>query len=816
MKTKHLVAMALPLAFTACSQEELINENNQATTSERKVVENVVFKFNAEADSRMHFDEEYKWDAGDKFGACLMDQFRTAMTGDFTWEKWFNQFELVDYLHTNYPFTRDENGSWTNTEAVMQEGNYFFYYPYNNNLGGQRTPIQLNVPTDQIVKDGQKTSSVLDYQMFVAYAPVVADPSKGNHETITNLTMEPLLAYPAFNITNNTGNPFTITRIALGGVDGFKSLEFPTIFEVKPSSGKFNGLEFVTGDKTEEEKREAVIKIVEASEENTVSKVTLQFGEKGKALNNSESFTSYVMLPTPNMLGNKDEKIDKLYLYIYTDKGLVTVDLSTEDRDDMNDDDIKLQNALTSYKFNDGSISYITLDERAFKTPGKMQVSSTSDLTDFVVWNKNTRNTIKAEVLGDITISKDVYDVLAQNKNLHLELSGNGKVTIPNDAPKEAIDLISLNSSNLSIVNNADLTISKDIKGGFASIENNANMTWVSSSYSGELFSNNVNIINNGTIVLNKKGMKIDLSSLEFKNYGEVIVKSNAEIIYTSEYFKYGKFENEGKLTINENVSLTGVFNNTFNKETVKYGTIEVNGVFEAKGTNEGYIIVGENGSFKATGFTNNDKIVYAPNKSHEPKVLNSGVVNGIINNGIIEISNENARLQSDPNSNGRIDNTKLSPYVQKATNETIFVEIVEDKNATEIARIVKASNAKELRIKGNVTIDPEEGKNTVTIKGEEEELNVIAIGDLNFIGKQNTMISFIANQGEWLQNSPAKFTVENGTVTKVVSGITVDFGKGKVEGTGKILIQSGAEFICGVDKPANAEVYGKWTNSNK
>ncbi|MDY3266489.1 MAG: fimbrillin family protein, partial [Phocaeicola sp.] len=162
MKTKHLVAMALPLAFTACSQEELINENNQATTSERKVVENVVFKFNAEADSRMHFDEEYKWDAGDKFGACLMDQFGTAMIGDFTWEKWFAQFELVDYLHTNYPFTRDENGSWTNAEAVMQEGNYFFYYPYNNNLGGQRTPIQLNVPTDQIVKDGQKTSSVLD------------------------------------------------------------------------------------------------------------------------------------------------------------------------------------------------------------------------------------------------------------------------------------------------------------------------------------------------------------------------------------------------------------------------------------------------------------------------------------------------------------------------------------------------------------------------------------------------------------------------------------------------------------------------------
>ncbi|MDY3266454.1 MAG: hypothetical protein SOX26_02805 [Phocaeicola sp.] len=214
------------------------------------------------------------------------------------------------------------------------------------------------------------------------------------------------------------------------------------------------------------------------------------------------------------------------------------------------------------------------------------------------------------------------------------------------------------------------------------------------------------------------------------------------------------------------------------------------------------------------TNVWNYNRAYYYPNGAliYQSTIENSGVVKGIYNNdGIVNMVTKNARYESKENSKGRINNTVLSPYVQKTSDEIIFVKITEDKNATEIANIVKASNAKELQISGTITIDKD-----VVVKGEEKELEVIAIGNLNFVGKEKSKISFIASDGEWLQNSSAKFTVNNGVTAKVVSGTIVDFGFGEVESNGKILVQSGAEFICGIDKPANAEVYGKWTNKNR
>ena len=115
--------MALPLLFAACSQEELVSDNSNSLTG-RKTVQNVVINTDVPA-TRMEFGNGYEWVAGDQFGACLMDEFTPSNDGN-----WWNDFTLVDYIQTNYPFTRQESKNWT-SEAVMQEGNYFFYFPYN-------------------------------------------------------------------------------------------------------------------------------------------------------------------------------------------------------------------------------------------------------------------------------------------------------------------------------------------------------------------------------------------------------------------------------------------------------------------------------------------------------------------------------------------------------------------------------------------------------------------------------------------------------------------------------------------------------------
>lgn len=803
MKTKHLVAMALPLVFTACSQEELVNENTQTTTS-RKVVENVVFNFGVDSESRMAFDGiGYTWEKGDKFGACLMDEMVGTMDSDFSWDAWFKQFKLVDYIHSNYPFTRQENKSWTNAEAVMQEGNYFFYYPYNYNLGGKRTPIRMNVPTVQYLSDEEATYKVLDEQMFVAYAPIVADPSKGDHETVTNLTMEPLLAFPAFNITNNTGTPFTISRIAIGGKDGDNAIGFPTVFEVKPAVGSFDGFNYyVNPETTVADKRQSLLDIVTTNDDDLFSStVSVVFGENGKILENSKSFTSYVMLPAMDKLKGVSGDIDGLKLYIYTNKGLVTVPLNTnEGGSDTNNDDIKVQNALTKYMYNDGHITYITLDEKAFATPSKMDVASTRDLEDLVEWNKNTQSTITAVLSQNVTITKKVYDVLAANNKLTLNLTASTsdvKVLIPEDAPANAFDEISFNNikdtQNVETVENyAKVNLTKNILSSANNFVNYGDMTWTSNQTVG-------NFKNKGQLSLNKKDMSVVVSST-FENYGTFNVLANAVV---------SELENYKEMTINKDVIFTsGEFRNLYNSLD-EYGVLNVNGTLKGELTSNATVIVGASGYINVDSeSTNNTNEIVDQNGVilYSSSIQNSGVISGIMNSGTIVMVTKEARLTSSSYSHGYVNNTICSPYVAKVSNETIYAEVNGDSKASEIAKIVAESNAAELRLSGNLTIDPKEDESVVLVKGQQSNFEVVAIGNLNIIPSKNGAEIGFKNIG----NKYAGFTVNPYVTSKVATGSI--FSVGTVKNNGKIIVEANATVWSDSAKPNGVELYGFWT----
>lgn len=812
MKTRHLAAMAMPLLLVACSQEELLNSNENTSLSNRKVVENVTIRFD-EPTTRLAFDGEYKWENGDKFGACLMDEF-----GVENLNNWFGQFTLIDYIQSNYPFTRQDDGNWTNTEAVMQEGNYFFYYPYNSNLGGKRTPIRIIVPTNQVLEDGAATSSVLDNQLFAAYAPIVADPTKGDHEVITNLTMEPLLAFPAFNITNNTGNPFTVYRIAITGTDGSQAIAFPTVLEVKPATGGFKNGDFASMNAKNQ--RAEIMKIVSDNDEDVTSKVCLVFGEKGQTLNNGGKFTSYIMLPPASMLDNNtDGKLDGLKLELYTDKGLVTIDLSKDDTQDMNGDDIKVQNPLTTYEYNDGHITYITLDEKAFRTPGEMNISSTRDLEDLVTWNKNTQGTIVANIANDVTLSKAVYDVLAANSKLNLQLEGTAKVTIPTDAPANALNRVQFVAGNkLAVVNEANLTLSANFAAAApASLTNDEGASIV---VAGNEFTAN-NLVNKGTITFdsaNDKAISIAITKIgDFTNdvTGKVVFASDAN-------YSFG-ITNWGEMTINEKTTLTGKIINEAEAINNGYvdGKIYVNGNWVLEGNinsvNKGKIVVAKTGTIEVpsgAAYYNKGSFSYnigSKGYMYDAMIENSGVIKNITNNSFIIMEDADARLQSEASSDGYVDNTVLSPYVQKSTKESIYVVVSGEKKASEVANLVKQSNAKILYISGTLTIDPAEDETEVAIIGEEADLSVIVDGNLNIKGEDGNKVWF-----KGATNQP-KFIVESGT-TILESGAKLGLGTGSVTvyDSAKLIIQAGAEILCGTVKPetGNVEVYGTWTKN--
>ena len=801
MRTKHLLvsAMALPLLFTACTQDELVSENGSSPAlANRKTVENVTINM-TEPSTRMAFGNGYEWVAGDQFGACLMDEYQDRNTTGSWWE----DFTLVDYIQTNYPFTRQESANWT-SEAVMQEGNYFFYFPYNYNLGGKRTPIRLTVPTEQYVKDGEATSTVLNNQLFLAYSPIIAE--EGKEKEVLDLTMQPVLAFPAFNLKNVGTGSLKVKRIAFAA-DG---KQWPGEYELKATNfagadGKFEKMD----DKAQ---RAALVGQLSSVTEKEASKVVVTFGEEGIELSSQEAMWAYIMLPPSTNLSNPK-------LYIYTDKGLGIADLSVPHTDaGTTAKNITNDRALTSFDYNDGAAVYITFDNTAMDQPFDMEMSSTSDLEDLVEWSKNnTDATLTATVAGDqVEITKKIYDILEANKNMVLNLTSisPATVTIPADAPVNALDRINvLENNQITLVNKADVTIAADLDhdGGQSVYDapkvlvNEGNISFNSADHhlSGTEF------VNNGTVVLNKKGLTLyGIGNHQFKNNGTMIVAANATVSDAPTYGGYG-IDNYGTLTLNEGIELNGRIDN----KKVEYecmGTINVNGAWKAaKGTNEGIIIVSETGSIVATSLENTAVKLHNQKGDviKEAVIENSGAVNNVKNNGTIKMMTASARLVTESSSTGDIDNTEGSNYVTKQNNETVFCVVTEAVTAAELNGIVKDANAKRLDISGTITISNDDKVTDVTV--EVEEVNVT--GDLKIDGADKTL-RFVNGTTGTIRN------ISTGTTELTARSVLSLGALNKCDGTVNLaddatLIIANNASLYGIQGTIGGMVenYGKW-----
>lgn len=839
MKTKTLVsAMALPLLLVACSQDEFVSQSTNLSQDGRKVVENVTINFE-EPTTRLTIDGvNYKWVEGDVFGACLMDEFTSSDLAAYPNEAWWNQFTLKDYIQTNYPFTRGagENAGWT-SEAVMQEGNYFFYLPYNSNLGGKRTPIQMEMPTEQYV-DPSKPTDVLGDQLFVAYAPVYADEEK-EHESLS-LKMQPLLAFPVFNLKNVGTGSLTIKRIAFIADGGFSK-----ILEVKPAEGKFSGKTFLTYTK-DEDQRNALKGIVEYSQKEIAEKITAHLGEEGYVLGSQKDVSIIMLIPESDTRTGEEYKDPKLY--IYSDAGLAIADLSKEHKDGGKEDgvtNITNDRKLTEVKYNDGARVNITFDNTSFAQPGDMIVSSTADLEDLVEWSaENTDATavLTAKIQGDnVKISKKVCELMNANEKLNLAVTTADSeeeaitVTIPADASANALDRIAFN--NVNVINKANLTVAEDF--GF----NNTNKTGIveltneegaSITLSGNSYGlTQTNVVNKGTITFkaaNGKAMSVTAGNaptgteitIENTSKGTMVVATNVNV-------NQGGIINKGTFTLNEKVELTARIVNGATE--TKDGVINVNGKWTLNfqtGANYGIINVAKTGTIvvpQGAVFTNCYNTIYSNGALvYQGRIINDGYIYGVNNSSttnvgmaLIVINNNAAVLESAEGSTGMVDNTKQSPYVQKVAGETMYANVSGDYKASEIKKIVSASNANLLYLSGTITIDPEEGETEVAVIGEQETLNVIAIDDLTIKAtKAGDKVWFGA--GGTTGAKVANFIVNAGT-TDLTTGAKLGFQTGTVtvEEGAKLLIQAGAEILCGSDKPASSNVVcaGTWTKNN-
>ena len=167
MRTKHLFyTAAMAALFAACVNDdfETISKGQNAANDGRPVVSDVKLVFgDPEAETRLVFDPNrgYGWEANDTIGALLMDNV-IAHEGT-----WLEKYELIDDIHTSYPFTYNRTDRSWGCNTKMLEGNYFFAYPWEDYDGKRRVAHSLTNQQQNGVTEAQKYVSYAENQFFI-------------------------------------------------------------------------------------------------------------------------------------------------------------------------------------------------------------------------------------------------------------------------------------------------------------------------------------------------------------------------------------------------------------------------------------------------------------------------------------------------------------------------------------------------------------------------------------------------------------------------------------------------------------------------
>lgn len=164
MRTKHiLTALVFPALFAACTADEFNDSITNGSTAERaQLSENFKLNFDG-ADTRFSAgdpDESlyFTYEVGDTIGGAIADQYSGG-----------DNYTVVNYISTNHPFVRNAAGEWV-INHTMVEGNYLFYFPYNEN-NHSRGAVHYSIPVlqDLTGEDGKfnPKAAVEKYNMGV-------------------------------------------------------------------------------------------------------------------------------------------------------------------------------------------------------------------------------------------------------------------------------------------------------------------------------------------------------------------------------------------------------------------------------------------------------------------------------------------------------------------------------------------------------------------------------------------------------------------------------------------------------------------------
>ena len=622
-------------------------------------------------------DEGYLWETNDTIGALLMDKVIAEQNGEAIrphddiekWEEmaWTSRYQLVDYINTNYPFVRQADGSWQ-TNAKMLEGNYFFTFPFASYSGNREAIHSIG----EQVQDGTSTASLQEAyaknQFFIGYARIHAG-TEGGDVMSADLEMTPVLGAVAVKIKNVGTQDFTVKKIVL------QSNSFNTLIKVNPTSAKYAGEDgkkaspyynivrnstYPTWDQDNyyfnyANYEESYENDFEERYADAVNKNIYGFGN---LVNNTEKSVNYnrknalravmngltgvdgadnraelTVLNAPVQKGNNPEVVEnfvimtniyeytddnsKIDAYIYTDRGMVgpvTISNVKGEMDGGNEVTVITENPIVKIGPDQKNSVTLEIDDNSIQKDFGMEVYNESDLLQLIEWNQSTARVYTATLQNNVTLTKEMTDLLTNGTRSRLFINTNGnKLTLDNDAAADVLDYVLVDGGEM---NGTDTNV--------ATIVVKNNLTLGSKSFVDGKY--NVGNIQSGDITLTNKFEVAEGASLT------VATAITKETRGDYQNQKLVIAENEGTVTINANAQVEDL-TIAENKADV---TINANVTFtgDSKNMENATITIGKGAIVSAAGkLTNQGKNDYTAYEDADFAVIyNNGQINNLVN----------------------------------------------------------------------------------------------------------------------------------------------------------------------------------------
>ena len=622
-------------------------------------------------------DEGYLWETNDTIGALLMDKVIAEQNGEAIrphddiekWEEmaWTSRYQLVDYINTNYPFVRQADGSWQ-TNAKMLEGNYFFTFPFASYSGNREAIHSIG----EQVQDGTSTASLQEAyaknQFFIGYARIHAG-TEGGDVMSADLEMTPVLGAVAVKIKNVGTQDFTVKKIVL------QSNSFNTLIKVNPTSAKYAGEDgkkaspyynivrnstYPTWDQANyyfnyANYEESYENDFEERYADAVNKNIYGFGN---LVNNTEKSVNYnrknalravmngltgvdgadnraelTVLNAPVQKGNNPEVVEnfvimtniyeytddnsKIDAYIYTDRGMVgpvTISNVKGEMDGGNEVTVITENPIVKIGPDQKNSVTLEIDDNSIQKDFGMEVYNESDLLQLIEWNQSTARVYTATLQNNVTLTKEMTDLLTNGTRSRLFINTNGnKLTLDNDAAADVLDYVLVDGGEM---NGTDTNV--------ATIVVKNNLTLGSKSFVDGKY--NVGNIQSGDITLTNKFEVAEGASLT------VATAITKETRGDYQNQKLVIAENEGTVTINANAQVEDL-TIAENKADV---TINANVTFtgDSKNMENATITIGKGAIVSAAGkLTNQGKNDYTAYEDADFAVIyNNGQINNLVN----------------------------------------------------------------------------------------------------------------------------------------------------------------------------------------